>query len=1727
MAIRTRLVSIIFITAALCSLLLTLTIKANAQDYVNGTGVPAFTTAQSVELGFVNVANGNLHLELPLSSHPQRGALRLDEKLVYDSRIWSVLDTGSSKVWTPHTPNSGWRFESVAQTGSVTESHNIYTCPSGTGTYDDYSSFVWNAPDGTNRMFPAHTTRGCGTDVTANDAFATDASGYHMWVTNYTTPYVVAPDGTQKYPVLEDTNGNYLNKDVNGNVVDTLARTPVLQSASGSTTFFDILNSQGTRSRTTAQYATINVTTAFSQPGVTESSTTLSVITDVFLPDGTSYHFTYDSYGELASTKLPTGATVTYGYTNFTDSYGQINRWLSSRLSGGTYSYTPSVITTCAPGAQNCQQKVVHTKPGGDSISYVFTLNGGAWNATATYFNHDGSKLATVTNNFDLSQTCQGCTGAAYVHRVSQTTAFPSTGGTTSTKQVQYTYAQTHTSVLTSVKEWKFYTGTPPAAPDRESDIAYVNDSAHTGKNMWTLPSSVTVKDSLGNQVSQTLYTYDRYDLTGLTAITGVTHHDDVGYSISQPTRGNLTTVQQWVSGTTYLTTKFWWSTTGQKLQRADPNNNIYSFGYTDAFYNDNGANPPLATTLAKPTNAYLTQLISPIIGSQTFAYYYGSGKQAFSTDQNGDTAYSHYLDSRDRLTTALAPDGGWSLAAYTSATVTDNYTGLTSATPGPTCASCVHKETTLDSLGRLSQIALLSDPDGATFTTTAYDGLGRVASVKNPYRTTTEPTYGTTSYQYDGLDRAISTTKADGNIYQKLFGAKVVGVTQLCSPSVYGVGYPSLSVDPAKKQRQYWTDGFGNIIEVDEPNAGNVPNVATCYKYDVAGHLTQVMQQAQTRTYTYDALGRLTSSSIPEAGTTMYAYTTATGALCAGDPSKSCQRTDARGIATAYSYDALNRLILETFSDGTPTVKYSYDETSVWGTPLQNTKGRLTHETSTGKADKIFSYDAAGRIVKQVECLPSNCGTSTYTTQATYDLSGNMTSLKYPSGRVVNYSYTNAGRASQVTLASAGGQAVTFNYLTGLKYAPNGAIAGVTLDNGIANALTGSYTYNKRWQLLNAAVSSSLITAMSHTYSFADANGLNNGNLLGDTDNLSAARSEALTYDTLNRVAAASQSAWGLSFAYDLYGNLLQQNVTSGSAPGLIVGVNSNNQISDPGYSYDASGNLIADALHTYAYNALSEMTSVDNGAATYAYDTDGVRVRKDVGAKWTEYIRFGHNVIAEHNQAGTWSDYIAFQGKRVIRADDFDRAVHISGSNCSACGSQSAQFHVANSGGLNGYVVQPGDRLFLVQYQASGSHGGVIISFSDGTDTSIAAKDQDTHLANDDSTQGSAHYRTIDLSSFAGKTVTAFSFNAAADTSAGAWNITYEQVVLFGADGTVHPIFSGQPTISIPVINATSGVTNPAYTVDTNLNDAAMPTATTYYMHSDHIGSSRLITTAYGYPVWQATYLPFGGEYNPQPSVDHYKFAGYEHDDESGLENANIRQLSSRLARFTSVDPVLARIYNPQSFNRYTYTLNNPKRYTDSTGATLDDGSGDDDSGYGPLVDGGVGGGGGFQDCNSAPADVICTDVYSPNDPSGSSPDDDPTDPDPNPTSIPSTGPTSDPTSDPTPPPTTCTSGAPGCTTGSNPVPQNCTPGTPGCANLPAPPTNQNQTQQQKPNPRRNDIHDPCTPAGQHFNNAMQVTYGLLILTGPEDPLFYIGVVGEIGIGGEELFAAFGGCH
>jgi RHS repeat-associated protein len=109
----------------------------------------------------------------------------------------------------------------------------------------------------------------------------------------------------------------------------------------------------------------------------------------------------------------------------------------------------------------------------------------------------------------------------------------------------------------------------------------------------------------------------------------------------------------------------------------------------------------------------------------------------------------------------------------------------------------------------------------------------------------------------------------------------------------------------------------------------------------------------------------------------------------------------------------------------------------------------------------------------------------------------------------------------------------------------------------------------------------------------------------------------------------------------------------------------------------------------------------------------------------------------------------------------------------------------------------------------------------------------------------------------------------------------------------------------------------------------------STSYFVHSDHLGSTRILTAMDKSTFDNMDYLPFG-EQIAGDTGSTLKFTGKERDSESGLDNSQARYIGSSLGRFMSPDPsnLSVDFWLPQTWNRYSYALNNPLAFVDRNG-------------------------------------------------------------------------------------------------------------------------------------------------------------------------------------------------
>jgi RHS repeat-associated protein len=114
--------------------------------------------------------------------------------------------------------------------------------------------------------------------------------------------------------------------------------------------------------------------------------------------------------------------------------------------------------------------------------------------------------------------------------------------------------------------------------------------------------------------------------------------------------------------------------------------------------------------------------------------------------------------------------------------------------------------------------------------------------------------------------------------------------------------------------------------------------------------------------------------------------------------------------------------------------------------------------------------------------------------------------------------------------------------------------------------------------------------------------------------------------------------------------------------------------------------------------------------------------------------------------------------------------------------------------------------------------------------------------------------------------------------------------------------------------------------------------PSGEIHYYFADHLGSSRVVTSATGQILDDSDFYPFGGERPVTSATDNnYLFTGKERDTESGLDNFIKRYHASSLGRFMTPDPIgimKQKLTDPQQWNMYSYARNNPLRFIDPLG-------------------------------------------------------------------------------------------------------------------------------------------------------------------------------------------------
>jgi len=1449
--------------------------SANARGYGGGNGSPTAAGHVTPSPLAVHAPGGapsspvipgsqSYSYAIPIVNLPGRNGLDVNLTLFYNSQLWTF--TGSSVTYNADRdfPSYGFRL-----------GYGLIEAPASGST-----SYILTEADGTKRELRLSSGS---TYITVDASYMVWSSSTHILQRKDGTQwfYTQVPSNTSFYrpTKIEDTNGNYItiaystasgaDKQAISTITDTIGRL-ITFAYNGTHELTGItVTPPGGTAKTVAYFnwaqigLTYNFSTAITVTDTQTSGTLVNVLTSCAYPNaagtgpGMGYGFSYGGWGLVDQISKLSATGVTRSYVS--------------------YDY-PSTFNALISPPTFQHQKV----------------NNGSTTATWTYSSANGMAITDPTGKITTTALMSSSWQAGLLSSVTVANA------TTTYRTVSYSWTQDNTSLSVPLNPRPLSVSTTLNDSGQVSTVSYGYDGngnvsdfkeydfgglaretkttylTYATQHILDRPSQVLIYNGSSQLKARTDIAYDSYS-GGLTSVTTTNH--DSNYGTTFTARGNVTSATRYTNaaaGSGATTRTLTYDTTGNVLSAQVDCCQLEQWNYN-------------STTVY----AYPSSVTRGATGTQlttSASYDLGTGLVTNTTDPNGQVTYFNY-DALERISSVTGPLNTSQTVSYDDNSTAPAVTQTTAVDTGKSAVQI----STMDGLGRVTKTQTQDGAGGnCSAVATQYNGAGQVTQVSNPYSCSGSPVY--TQYHYDTLGRVAMVIPTDGssssNNTQYLYSGNSTTVT-----------------DPAGKQRQYYSDALGRLIQVSEPGWGNAtpgtgsvtiagseqkqcneplpppPAQCTDYSYDsgtvsitVNGHqdsvpfsgnpissstansiasalatqingdsgssvtatasgakvtlvskqsgsitnyplttsytsplglwsfsssasgptltggtdaatqgnpslqhpmptvytydpmndLTLAVQGSQTRTFVYDSMSHLTSSTTPEAGAVSFTYTSY------GQVST---RTDARNVQTSYQYDGLNRPIgvSYTIPNGsgvsampnvcTPAGGTAANVCISYGTSAAAYNNGRPLQMTDPTGSESYTYDALGRVSGVTKTING----ISYPLGYTYDFAGDLTSLTYPSGRVVQQGTDTLGRLQQITSSGT-------NYVSNLAYNAAWQPTGFNYGNGVQ----ASFAYNSRMELqsLDYTLNSQPLFGLNYYYKLDSTNCPsgstgNNGQIQCINDAVDSGRSATYTYDAWNRLWTATTSgstnypAWGLLWNYDRYGNRQSQTVTAGTAPSnALTPSATTNRLAAP-YGYDASGNMTYDGLNTLTYDGESRVTAnLQNGAtSTYAYDGNGLRIEKQTGGISTTYIFSGPRALAEYT----------------------------TGSPASSPG---------------------------VEY-------------------------------------------------------------------------------LYSTNGLAAVLSNGSST----------------------------------YIHSDHL-SARLLTNDGGSMVGQQGHYPFGESWYAQDTTTKWEFTSYERDPESANDYAISRYNVSRLGRFTSPDRLGGSISNPQSLNRFSYVMNDPLNAIDPIG-------------------------------------------------------------------------------------------------------------------------------------------------------------------------------------------------
>lgn len=759
----------------------------------------------------------------------------------------------------------------------------------------------------------------------------------------------------------------------------------------------------------------------------------------------------------------------------------------------------------------------------------------------------------------------------------------------------------------------------------------------------------------------------------------------------------------------------------------------------------------------------------------------------------------------------------------------------------------------------------------------------------------------------------------------------------------------------------------------------GLAKNVATTYEYFPLGNLKKTTvtpngpgaSAPRNTSSVYDPKGRYAESSVNELGQTSSAtYDSRWG--------KPLTSTGIDGLITTYQYDVFGRPTVTA-----PPAPVAYNITQSYGWDPANGAVWYSLVSHPGKPNVKIWYDLLGREIKKET---EGFGNQPITQVQAYDAKGNIISNTQPYKAGETYittttQYDQYNRPNNINSGALGTKTISYSYasgeLTTTTVTPTGTSSQKTdasgkVTNSTDDGGTLAYTYFSHGgikDVKNGAVTiaanqydaygrqTQLTDANAGTTSY-DYNSL--GELVSQTNANGA--TYTLTYDVAGRILSRTKAGEpATTYQYRASGNGINQiEKVTGFAGNLEE------------YTYDAYGRMLtiketidgSPYTTTYTYNNYGDIASVlyPSGFGTnHAYDANGYPTTiKNTNSSVTLYTNTGMNGLGQNTA------YSLGNGKSSIISYDYGIPKLFS-----TAGVQNLELT---------WDYPKGNLTKRKDYIKNKEESFTYDNLSRLLTATVAGKPAQTltyepsgNIASKTDAGQQFSYHPAKLNALASiiapttalpmltQDITYTAFNQPEKITENGSGQPYELTYTYDAG---YQRIKGVMKKNGALINThyyfgsyekdiTTGV------ADKHLHYIHTPTGLSaivirengadqyYYTYTDHLGSLLTLTASNGtvildqnFDAWGRLRHPANWDYTSVPAPTSYLyrgFTGHEHLTNFNLINLNGRMYDPVVGRVLSPDNFVQRPYSTQSYNRYSYVMNNPLRYTDPSGQFL----------------------------------------------------------------------------------------------------------------------------------------------------------------------------------------------